>query len=61
MAREIFTIVRMNATERQRAEAVATRLGQTQSALIRGLIDEKARRLGMIPSEPRKEVAAHAT
>jgi antitoxin component of RelBE/YafQ-DinJ toxin-antitoxin module len=54
MAREIFMVVRMDATERQRAEAVATRMGRTESALVRQLIDEKARRLG-IPTEPRKE------
>lgn len=60
MAREIFMVVRLNATERQRAEAVATRMGQTESSLVRQLIDEKARRLGMIPSEARKE-AVHAT
>jgi antitoxin component of RelBE/YafQ-DinJ toxin-antitoxin module len=60
MAREIFMIVRMDATERQRAADVATRMGRSQSALIRQLIDEKARRLGMVPTETRKE-APHAT
>jgi len=59
MAREIFMVVRMDATERKLAEAVATRMGRTESSLIRKLIDEKARRLG-IPTETRKE-AVHAT
>jgi antitoxin component of RelBE/YafQ-DinJ toxin-antitoxin module len=59
MARENFLVIRMDATERQLAEAVAIRLGRTESSLVRQLVNEKARRLG-IPTEPRKE-AAHAT
>lgn len=60
MARENFLVIRMDTTERQRAEAVAARMGHTESSLVRQLIDEKARRLGMMTTEPRKE-APHAT
>ena len=60
MAREIFMVVRLNSTERQLAEAVATRMGHTESSLVRQLLNEKARRLGIVPSVSRKE-AAHAT
>lgn len=59
MAREIFMVVRMDATERQLAEAVATRMGRTESSLVRQLLQEKARRLGITPAETRKE-ASHA-
>jgi antitoxin component of RelBE/YafQ-DinJ toxin-antitoxin module len=60
MAREIIMTFRLDQTERQQAEAVAVRMGRSESALIRMLLNEKARRLGIAPTEPRKK-AAHVT
>lgn len=59
MARENVLVIRMDATERELSAIVATRLGRTESALHRQLVAEKAKRLGIVPTE-RKE-GAHAT
>lgn len=50
MIRDSFLNVRLNANERQLAEAVAERLERNGSDLVRLLLREKARQLGIIPT-----------
>jgi len=50
MNRDTFLNVRLNANERQVAEAVAERLERNGSDLVRLLLREKARQLGIIPT-----------
>jgi antitoxin component of RelBE/YafQ-DinJ toxin-antitoxin module len=50
MIRNAALNVRLNANERQLAEAVAERLERTESDMVRLLLREKARQLGIIPT-----------
>jgi hypothetical protein len=49
--------MRMNSSERQLLHTVAQRLERTESDLIRWLIREKARELGVLPVVRKKEGA----
>jgi antitoxin component of RelBE/YafQ-DinJ toxin-antitoxin module len=50
MIRNAALNVRLNANERQLAEAVAERLERTESDMVRLLLREKARQLGITPT-----------
>jgi hypothetical protein len=53
MIRDTFLNVRLNASERQLAEAVAERLERNESDTVRLLLREKARALGLMPATPK--------
>jgi antitoxin component of RelBE/YafQ-DinJ toxin-antitoxin module len=55
MIRNSFLNVRLNANERQLAEAVAERLERNGSDLVRLLLREKARQLGIVPTTPKDD------
>jgi antitoxin component of RelBE/YafQ-DinJ toxin-antitoxin module len=63
MIRDTFLNVRLNASERQLATAVADRLERNGSDLVRYLLRKEARELGVIPAAPKEDrhVAQSAT
>jgi antitoxin component of RelBE/YafQ-DinJ toxin-antitoxin module len=59
MIRDSFLNVRLNANERRLADSVAERLERNGSDLVRLLLREKARELGIVPTnEPRRPTEA---
>ena len=54
MNRESFISVRLNASERQLATAVADRLERNGSDLVRYLLRKEARELGVMPTAPKE-------
>ena len=60
MIRDEFLSIRTTPTERQRAASVAAHLGMTESKLVRQLIDEKARALGLLPAPKEDRPVAQA-
>ena len=55
MIRNAALNVRLNANERQIAEAVAERLERTESDMVRLLLREKARELGIAPTNEQRQ------
>ena len=55
MIRNTFLNVRLTASERQLAEAVAERLERNESDTVRLLLREKARALGLVPAAPKED------
>jgi hypothetical protein len=55
MIRDAALNVRVTASERQIAEAVATRLERTESDLVRYLLRKEARELGIVPAAPKDD------
>jgi hypothetical protein len=60
MIRDTFLNVRLNPSERQLATAVAERLERNGSDLVRLLIREKARQLGIVPTDDDRRPATVA-
>jgi len=60
MIRNAALNVRLNANERQLAEAVAERLERTESDMVRLLLREKARQLGILPNNDQRRSAEQA-
>lgn len=58
MIRDTFLNVRLNANERQLAEVVAGRLERNGSDLVRYLLREKAREMGILPAAPKEDRSA---
>jgi antitoxin component of RelBE/YafQ-DinJ toxin-antitoxin module len=55
MIRNTFLNVRLNASERQLAEAVAERMERNESDTVRLLLREKAREMGILPAAPKED------
>lgn len=60
MIRNEFLSIRTTPIERQRAATIAAHLGVTESKLVRQLLDEKARALGLLPAPKEDRPAARA-
>jgi len=60
MIRNAALNVRVTTNERQLAEAVAERLERTESDMVRLLVREKARELGIMPSNDQRRSAEQA-
>jgi hypothetical protein len=55
MIRNLFLNVRLNADEHSLAAALAQQLERTESDMVRLLLREKARSLGLIPDAIKKD------
>ena len=58
MIRDSFLTIRTNMVERQLAADLAERLERNGSDLVRLLLREKAREMGILPATPKEEPSA---